>query len=403
MKLELPINVLNILNSLNEAGYDAYVVGGAVRSLLLGEKPKDYDICTNALPDTIEKLFENTIPTGKKYGTITIVLLNEDNSAYEFYEVTTFRYDSPLTDGRRPDYVRFGETLLDDVDRRDFTINSIAYNPSTGLIDYKNGMKDIQDKIIRCVGDPTTRFKEDGLRILRAIRFAVRYKFLIHPDTLNAMIELTVKNKSINVLNSISKERIHDEITNILSYDFSFLPDNDFNKIISILKYILDIEGEKNILTKDMLDGYFYIKKLIDFYKDASIELVKNKLQYYKFSNNEIKIIINNIKAYQYLNKNRYTNFKYNLKMCWYMWGITSTFYSIYMMNLNKKEHNLLIQSLKEPSSLSELALNGNDIKENFDIKDKEIGTYLELALFHIFDYPEDNKKDILIKYLKTL
>lgn len=401
MELNLPINVLNILNILNKAGYDAYVVGGAVRSLLLGEKPKDYDICTNALPDSVENLFESTIPTGKKYGTITVVMPSVDKNEDEFYEITTFRYDSPITDGRRPEYVVFGQTLKDDIDRRDFTINSMAYNPLIGIIDYKNGLEDIKNKVIRCVGNPTLRFREDGLRVLRAIRFAVRYKFLIDTDTLNAMVRLTIKNQSINVLDNISKERIHDEIVKILSYDFSSLPDEDFIKIKSILEDILKID-DSTLFTKEDLSGYLYIRKLISLYKDCNIYMLESKLKNLKFSNDEIKIILNSVKPYQYLKLSDLSNddLQFRIKICAYKWGSMPTIYAKNMLDLNKEQQEIIIKSLAEPYTLKELDIDGNDIKVNFDIDEKMIKTYLEMALFYIFKNPKENKKDILLNYL---
>lgn len=404
MELNLPINVLNILNILNKAGYDAYVVGGAVRSLLLGEKPKDYDICTNALPDSVENLFESTIPTGKKYGTITVVMPSADKNEDEFYEITTFRYDSPITDGRRPEYVIFGQTLKDDIDRRDFTINSIAYNPLTGIIDYKNGLEDIKNKVIRCVGNPTARFREDGLRVLRAIRFAVRYKFLIDTDTLNAMVRLTIKNQSINVLDNISKERIHDEIVKILSYDFSFLPDEDFIKIKSILEDILKV-NDSTSFTKEDLNGYLYIRKLISLYKDCNIYILESKLKDLKFNNDEIKIILNSVKAYQYLKLSDLSNddLQFRIKMCSYRWEPMPTLYAKNMLDLNKEQQEIIIKSLVEPYTLKELDIDGNDIKANFNIDEKMIKTYLEMALFYIFKNPKENKKDILLNYLGGL
>lgn len=401
MKLELPDYVLDILNTLNEAGYAAYVVGGAVRSLLLKEEPKDYDVCTNALPDEVEKLFAATIPTGKKYGTITVV-----NDGF-LVEVTTFRYDSPITDGRRPKYITFGKTLKDDVDRRDFTINSLAYNPLTGIIDYKDGLNDIYNHIIRCVGDPTTRFKEDGLRVLRAIRFAVRYKFRIDKNTLDAMYDLTIKE---NVLSGVSKERIHNELTEILDYDFSFLPYIEFEKVASILNYILDVDTQAHF-TRNILDRQCsYIEKLVYFYKDEDISLIESKLRYLKFFNPEIKLIINSVKAYQYLASTYFKkddNVAFKIKMSAYRYSEEATINArnilIYDNSINEHVSSLFLYSLTEPHTLNKLAIKGNDIKKIFKIEGKAIKLYLESALFYVFAYPERNKKERLINYLKDL
>lgn len=401
MELELPGYILDILNTLNEAGYAAYVVGGAVRSLLLKEEPKDYDICTDALPDEVEKLFDKTIPTGKKYGTITVM-----NDGY-LVEVTTFRYDSPITDGRRPEYVTFGKTLEGDVDRRDFTINSLAYNPLTGIIDYKDGLNDIHNHIVRCAGDPAIRFKEDGLRVLRAIRFAVRYKFRIDKDTLEAMYNLTIKE---NALGGVSGERIHDELVKILSYDFSFLLYIEFEKVESILNYILDIDNQVHFTRNILSRQCSYIEKLAYFYKGEDVSLVEPKLRYLKFFNSEIKLIINSIKAYQYLVATYFKEDKnviFKAKMSAYRYGEEATVNArnilIYDSSIDEHVNSLFLHSLVEPHTLNKLAIKGNDIKKIFKIEGKAVKQYLESALFYIFEDPRRNKKERLVNYLKGL
>lgn len=401
MELELPNYVLDILNTLNESRYAAYVVGGAVRSLLLKEDPKDYDICTDALPDEVEKLFDNTIPTGKKYGTITVV-----DKGFSV-EVTTFRYDSPTTDGRRPEYVTFGKTLEGDVDRRDFTINSLAYNPLTGIIDYKDGLNDIHNHIVRCVGDPAIRFKEDGLRVLRAIRFAVRYKFRIDKDTLEAMYNLTIKE---NALGGVSGERIHDELVKILSYDFSFLPYIEFEKVESILNYILDIDNQVHFTRNILSRQCSYIEKLAYFYKGEDVSLVEPKLRYLKFFNSEIKLIINSIKAYQYLVATYFKEDKnviFKAKMSAYRYGEEATVNArnilIYDSSIDGHVNSLFLHSLVEPHTLNKLAIKGDDIKKIFKVEGKAVKQYLESALFYVFEDPKRNKKERLVNYLKGL
>ena len=179
ISMKLPKDVEYIIDQIELNGYEAYVVGGCVRDTLLGKEPHDYDICTSATPDEMLKIFKDdrVVPTGLKHGTVTIVINGTG------YECTTYRIDGDYSDGRRPDNVQFTKDLYEDLKRRDFTINAIAYNPVSGLIDPFNGCSDIKDKIIRCVGSPTDRFNEDALRIMRAIRFSAQLGFDVEEET----------------------------------------------------------------------------------------------------------------------------------------------------------------------------------------------------------------------------
>lgn len=170
-RMDLPNYVSNILSSLNDHGFQAFVVGGCVRDALLGIEPSDYDITTNALPDQVETIFSHTIPTGKKHGTITI--LTDTNMV----EVTTYRIEADYQDHRHPNSVQFVDDLVQDLARRDFTINAMAYHPEVGLVDPFGGQSDLEKGLIRAVGDANKRFEEDALRMLRAHRFASRYHF----------------------------------------------------------------------------------------------------------------------------------------------------------------------------------------------------------------------------------
>lgn len=207
MKFDMPAPVMFILSELDRNGYEAYIVGGCVRDILLDRTPHDYDICTSATPDEIIKTFpyEEIIPTGLKHGTITIIINDEP------YEVTTYRIDGKYSDNRRPDEVEFTTDLVEDLKRRDFTINAMAFNSFTRLIDPFGGQLDLKHKIIRCVDNPYNRFNEDGLRILRAIRFASQLGFTIDSMTSDAIHE------SKYLLDNISRERIQSELCKILN------------------------------------------------------------------------------------------------------------------------------------------------------------------------------------------
>lgn len=168
MNFTLPKNVLNIISKMESNGFQCYTVGGCVRDMILGLTPKDYDLTTNAKPDEIISIFKDykIIDAGIKHGTVAVIIDNE------VYEITTYRIDGDYEEYRHPKNVEFTTSLKEDLARRDFTVNAMAYNPSEGVIDYFNGQEDLKYKAIRCVGEPDKRFKEDALRILRALRFA---------------------------------------------------------------------------------------------------------------------------------------------------------------------------------------------------------------------------------------
>jgi len=205
MKIELPKKVLFIINNLQLAGYDAFAVGGCVRDSILARKPQDWDITTSAKPEAIKEIFRRTVDTGIEHGTVT-VMIGKDS-----YEVTTYRIDGAYEDSRHPKEVRFTNCLEEDLRRRDFTINAMAYNDDVRLVDVFGGMQDLNHHLIRCVGDPRERFSEDALRILRAVRFSAQLDFPIEPDTAKAVKELAPN------LKNISAERIQTELVKLLT------------------------------------------------------------------------------------------------------------------------------------------------------------------------------------------
>ncbi|TGL35826.1 CCA tRNA nucleotidyltransferase [Leptospira perdikensis] len=201
----VPNNYLNHLHQIDSvlkgAGYECYLVGGSVRDLAMGKIPKEYDLTTNAEPKQVKRLFRTVIDTGIEHGTVTVVLDRIN------YEITTYRIDKDYTDGRRPDHVEFGTTLSEDLKRRDFTMNALALDIQTGLlIDEHFGLKDIEQKTIRTIGNPIKRFTEDGLRPIRALRFASTLDFSIEPETKKAIQETK------QITKKISLERFQDEV-----------------------------------------------------------------------------------------------------------------------------------------------------------------------------------------------
>lgn len=204
MILEIPSKVEFIIKKLEEHGYEAYAVGGCVRDSILGRKPNDWDITTSALPLQVKELFHRTIDTGLQHGTVTVMLEKEG------FEVTTYRVDGEYEDGRHPKEVTFTASLEEDLKRRDFTINAMAYHPSRGIVDLFGGVQDLENHIIRCVGNPIERFTEDALRILRAVRFSAQLGFEIEEETTKAL-QLLAEN-----LKFVSAERIQVEMIKLL-------------------------------------------------------------------------------------------------------------------------------------------------------------------------------------------
>lgn len=207
-KIIIPQAVEEVLNRLTSNGEEAYIVGGCVRDSIMGKIPKDWDITTSATPMRIKEIFQRTVDTGIKHGTVTVLHLREA------VEVTTFRVDGKYEDHRRPKEVSFTKSLKEDVARRDFTVNAMAYSPQTGLMDYFEGQEDLKKRLIRCVGEAGERFEEDALRMMRAVRFAAVLNFEIEALTEKAIVEKK------DLIQAVSWERIRIEFVKTLASDY---------------------------------------------------------------------------------------------------------------------------------------------------------------------------------------
>ena len=252
MKIKLPDGVNDIINVLIKHGYEAYAVGGCVRDSILNIHPEDWDITTSAKPEDVKEVFRRTVDTGIKHGTVT-VLYKEDS-----YEVTTYRIDGEYEDNRHPKSVEFTSNLANDLRRRDFTINAMAYNKQEGLVDLYKGMEDLKKGIIRCVGNPVHRFEEDALRILRAFRFSAQLNFKIEEESYKAAC-LQKEN-----LRNISAERIRTELNKlILSSHPEKLIDLYHAKISKIILPEFDLMMHtKNYKIPEETVGSFVIKAI---------------------------------------------------------------------------------------------------------------------------------------------
>ena len=222
--MKIPQNANLIIHRLQNAGFEAFAVGGCVRDSLLGLTPHDWDICTSAKPEQIKACFEdfNTIDIGIKHGTVAIIVDKEP------FEVTTYRVDGEYRDNRHPESVTFTSNLREDLARRDFTVNAIAYNEEYGIADFYGGESDLKNRLIRCVGNPDERFREDALRILRALRFASCYRFSIENETAAAI------HRNSGLLNNIASERIQSELVRLLCGDGAEDILNEFRDVFAV-------------------------------------------------------------------------------------------------------------------------------------------------------------------------
>ncbi len=385
--LKIPQNIKKIITNLEENGFEAYVVGGAIRNALLGLTPQDYDITTSCPPERVIEIFEKTLPTGIKHGTVTVIMDSISS------EVTTYRIDGKYTDYRSPDSVSFTSSLEDDLSRRDFTVNAIAFNENNGLTDLFSGQKDIKSKTIRTVGNPEIRFFEDALRILRAVRFASTLGFTIEKNTYNAALKLAEN------LKNISGERIYTELTKAIMGNNTEILEDFINKgglgSLNITKAFNF--NAINSLPDNMPLRLFTFLKLTD----ANFEYLCDKLH---FSN----------KLKQYLEKTFYiekelkVDDKVHLKS---ILGYTESevfsdyleYKSVVMKENTEKLRTALkeIKTNKEPYKISMLNINGKDL-EALGLRGEEIGTKLKLLLDKCIENPELNNKKLLLQLLSN-
>lgn len=407
MKINLPPKVRYIINKIYQNNYEAYIVGGCVRDAILGFEPNDYDITTSASPNTIQEIFKDfkCIETGIEHGTVSVVI--ED----EIFEITTYRIEGEYKDHRRPDKVDFTDRLEEDLKRRDFTINAMAYNEKKGLIDLFGGKEDLNNKIIKTVGNPYDRFNEDGLRMIRAIRFSSKLNFTIEKETLKAIYD-----KSF-IINNISLERITDEFTKIILSD---KPEN--------IKYLFETKLLKylNISNEDNID------KLTQFYNEIIILNKINKNLEKRLALLDYIIEKNNINCKSFCNE-----LIYSKKVIKNHNIILTLLKNIEIDHLNKVEikkilsevdRNLLeeyldisriiydkekkvdeiidilseIEENNECYIIKNLKVNGRDIM-SLGYKNKEVGEVLNYLLEIVIEDYTLNKKDVLIKKIKEI
>lgn len=439
MKVFVPYDVKYIINELYKNKFDAFIVGGCLRDLLLNLEPKDYDIATSAKPDNVMSLFNKTIPTGIKHGTVSVVINNNN------YEVTTFRTEGDYLDNRHPSSVDFVTDIREDLSRRDFTVNALAYNDKLGLIDYFNGINDLKNKIIRCVGHADKRFKEDALRMLRAIRFSCQLGFKIENKTFEAIIN------NANLIKNISKERIRDELCKILissspskgidmlqktgllefiipelnllvnysplsikhnrdvfGHTLKVMDNLEGNNLTLMLAALLHDVGKLNTLTLEADGVYRFPKHNVE----GSI-MSKKILRDLKFDNYTVNSVSKLIEHHLVLQVN-YMPTRYEIKK--YLLEVGEDI--VYLLfELQKADIRALdnpkpflnkvdyikdtvkdILSNKEPLYIKDLVINGEDLIKEFNIpRGKLIGDILNHLLDEVLKNPDLNNKENLL------
>ena len=440
MNIKLPNGVAFIIKELNRNKHEAYVVGGSIRDALIGLVPKDYDITTSANPEEVMRIFKKTIPTGLQHGTVQVI------TSDGMYDVTTYRSEGDYRDNRYPTNVIFIDDLVEDLKRRDITINAMAYNTEKGIIDPFNGTDDIKGRIIKAVGNPTERFKEDALRILRAIRLATVLDFNIEENTLQAIVE------TMDGLRFISVERIREELDNILMSDNpsrgisllyhlglmkyvlpelmpiaifnQFNPHHDkdvLNHTLEVLENtpknltirlaaLLHDSGKPSTFTVDEKGiGHFYEHEKI------SAQIAKLALSRLKYDNKTISTVTklisfhmvsletkNELKLKKLITQLGKENLLalIDLKTADFIAKPDSGSSKLYEV-ADFRDRIMHILERNDPLSVKDLAINGNDIL-NLGLKEgRSIGKMLNELLELVLKNPELNQRDILLNIVK--
>ncbi len=437
IRLELPEDVVFIIKTLEDHGFEAFAVGGCVRDSLLGKKPHDWDVTTSAKPADMKRIFRRTIDTGIEHGTVTIL---HDGAAIE---TTTYRIDGIYEDSRHPKNVEFTSDLTEDLRRRDFTINAMAYNPSTGIVDKFGGLEDLKAGVIRCVGDPFARFNEDALRLFRAIRFSAQLNFGIEEETKKAIAFLAPN------LSNISAERICAELIKTITSDSPgkirlayelgvtkiVLP--EFDKMMETeqnTKHHWYSVGEHTIKTMESIPperilrltmllhdiGKPLCKRTddngVDHFKTHAVsseKIAEDIMRRLKLDNETIKNVRMLIRFHDW----HYIPDEVNVRRLMHDMGdeLMEDFFLVQRADLagqsdyrkDQKQERIdnseriydIIKERGDCTSLKELALTGDDILSLGIKRGPRVGRILEAALDDVIENPDHNNKDYLKKF----
>lgn len=440
-KINLPKKVSYIIETLEKSGFEAFAVGGCVRDSLLNRTPDDWDITTSATPYQVKDLFARTIDTGIQHGTVTVMIDQEG------FEVTTYRIDGEYEDSRHPKEVIFTSNLIEDLKRRDFTINAMAYNDRIGIVDEFNGIHDLNHKIIKCVGNPEERFTEDALRMMRAIRFSAQLGYDIEKDTQNAIIKLAPN------LKNISAERIQTEFIKLLvspnpdfiriAYDLGItaviLPEfdqcmetsqNNPHHIYTVGEHLLhclsNIENNKSYRIAALLhDIAKPVKKETDengidhFHGHAELgeEMANKILRSLKFDNDTITKVKKYIKYHDYNiepTEKAVRRAIYKIGEPYFEGVLEIKQADLLAQSYYKREEKQAtldqikeiyqtIQKKKQCVSLKTLSISGKELMELGIPQGKELGNILNQLLSEVLDEPDKNNISYLSERAKEI
>lgn len=398
----MPYEAEWIIDNIRSHGYEAFIVGGCVRDAVLGRIPGDWDITTSAKPEQVKEIFGKTVDTGLKHGTVTIIKHGSG------YEVTTYRIDGEYLDGRHPETVEFTPDLREDLKRRDFTINAMAYSHETGIVDEFEGMEDLKRRVIRCVGCAKDRFTEDALRILRAVRFAAQLDFVIEDETYKAIAEIAPN------LVHVSKERIQVELTKLLlsdhpekiwMVDATGIAEYVTPGFTEVFERELESRNSRDPL-KECWAGIAALPadkshRWAGFLRHMTAEQAVKILRGLKLDNDTIGNVKNMITAFQAPLAVDKVEIRRLLSR-------VTEYQFLGAMQLKKLDGDetvpgilQLFEEIKEAGdcvSLKQLAVNGGDLLAKGLEKGKQIGDGLMYLLNLVLEKPELNKKDILLE-----
>ncbi|MEG1138718.1 MAG: CCA tRNA nucleotidyltransferase [Lachnospiraceae bacterium] len=416
MKILMPKKVNTIIHTFQTHGYEAYAVGGCVRDSVLGRVPEDWDITTSAMPWQTKALFRRTFDTGIAHGTITVLI--ED----EAFEVTTYRIDGEYEDGRHPKQVEFTRSLQEDLLRRDFTMNAMAYNDQEGLVDVFHGLEDLKGGFIRCVGNPDERFAEDALRILRAVRFAAQLGFEIEEKTKEAA------RKAASSLEKISAERIQSELVKLLISDkpqcLYILRELQITKVIlpefdDLFYQTKPLEasfynvGNHTVASVCAVPGEKVLRLAMLLHEMEGEHTVKHILKRFKFDNDTLRKVCRLVAFHGY----HISSTDQDVRIALHQIG-SDLFLDYLKVKVADAEafgenHQEVVRAIAEIKarylgilqrgeciSLRELAVTGSDLIQQGISPGKQIGEVLNALLEVVLRNPEYNKKEYLLSYV---
>ena len=395
MHITLPTKVKQIISRLEKADFEAYAVGGCVRDSILLRSPEDWDITTSAKPEEVKRLFSTTIDTGLQHGTVTVVIEKEG------FEVTTFRLDGDYTDGRHPDRVAFTSSLTEDLRRRDFTINAMAYSEKRGLIDEFDGERDLEDGVIRAVGEAKERFSEDALRMLRAIRFAGQLNFKIADETFDAIKELSPN------ISKVSVERIAKELEKLLLSGnpeyIALVYETGIFSVIAPEVAMLFENGEISASIKALSRASFPEKKelyqirLAIFLEGLGADKAAKLLKRLKLDNDTINTVKKLLGLSLREVENNETDMRRTVKEAGHkMMPLLLEMRRAKGLKDNKEMYQTVIDN-GYCTSISELNINGKDLMDAGIPKGALIGSTLERLLELVIEKPELNTRESLL------